>query len=191
MNWIDWILAAIVLVSAIAAFRKGFVRELISLAALVAGLVVAALAYHRAAAWFEDLTRSHEIALAAGFLALFLLVLALGLVVSIVAAKLIKTAGLQWFDRFLGGVFGLIRGVAVDCVLLLILVAFAIKPAAVRQSRLAPYVTTGARALALVMPADLKGQFRDGFQKFREGLGPQEKRTAQEGSGRAPMGVQR
>lgn len=179
-NWIDWILAAIVLVSVLAAIRKGFVRELISLAAVIAGLVVAALEYHRAAAWFEDLTRSHEVAQAAGFLVLFLAVLLLGLIVSVVAAKLVKTAGLQWFDRFLGGVFGLVRGVAVDCVLLMILLAFAIKPAAVKRSLLAPYVTTGARALALVMPSDLKAQFRDGFHKFRQGLAPEEKRTAQD-----------
>lgn len=179
-NGIDWVLAAIVLLSVLMAIRKGFVRELISLAALIAGLVIAALEYHRAAAWFEDLTRSHEIAQAAGFLALFLAVLVVGLIVSVLAAKLVKTAGLQWFDRFLGGVFGLIRGIAVDCVLLMILVAFAIKPAEVKGSLLAPYVSTGARALALVMPSDLKAQFRDGLAKFRQGLAPDVKRTAQD-----------
>ncbi len=87
-----------------------------------------------------------------------------------VVRKLIKSAGIEWFDRFLGGVFGLVRGVLVDAILLMALVAFAIKPEAVRQSVLAPYVTTGARAIALVMPGSLRAQFHLGFDKFQEEL---------------------
>ncbi len=169
-NWLDWVLAAVVVASVVAAMLKGFIRELISLAAVVAGLAIAALGYHRAAAWFEGLTRSREVALGAGFLTLFLGTLLLGALVSVLSRKLIKTAGIQWVDRFLGGIFGLIRGVLVDCVLLLILVAFAIKPEAVRQSTLAPYVTIGARFIALAMPGDLKQQFQVGFQKFRQAM---------------------
>ncbi len=145
-------------------------RELIALASVVAGLVIAALGYRRAAIGFEDLTRSREVALGGGFLALFLATLALGALVSVVTRKLIQTAGLQWFDRFLGGVFGLIRGVTVDCVLLMVLLAFAIKAEAVQHSSLAPYVTAGARVIALAMPQELKAQFRNGFEKFRQTL---------------------
>jgi membrane protein required for colicin V production len=176
-NWLDWIFAAIVVVSVIAAIMKGFVRELISLASLVVGLVVAAVAYPRAALWFEDLTKSHEIALGLGFLVLFLGVMLLGGLVSVLAGKLIKTAGIQWFDRFLGGVFGLVRGVIVDCILLLVLLAFAIKPGAVQQSSLAPYVTTGANVVSLAMPANLKAQFRLGFEKFRDTLIQKDKKA--------------
>ena len=169
-NWLDWTFAAIVALSVIAAVIKGFVRELISLASLVMAAVVAAVAYPRAALWFEDLTKSHEIALGLGFLVLFLGTLLLGSVVSLLVRKLIKTAGLEWFDRFLGAIFGLVLGVVVDCVLLFVLVAFALKPAAVQQSSLAPYVTTGARIISLAMPENLKAQFRLGFDKFRETL---------------------
>jgi membrane protein required for colicin V production len=169
-NWLDWTFAVIVGVSVIAAVIKGFVRELISLASLVVGLVVAALGYPRAALWFEDLTRSHEIALGLGFLVLFLGTLLLGSLLSLLARKLIKTAGIQWVDRFLGAVFGLVRGVLVDCVLLLVLLAFAIKPGAVEQSSLAPYVTTGSKMISLAMPANVKAQFRLGLEKLRETL---------------------
>ena len=169
-NWLDWIFAAIVAGSVIAGTLRGFTRELISVASLVAGIVVAAIAYPRAALWFEDLTKSHEVALGLGFLTLFLGTLLLGSVVSLLVRKLIKTAGIQWFDRFLGAVFGLVRGVLVNCVLLLVLLAFAIKPGAVQQSTLAPYVTSGAHIISLAMPANLKAQFRLGFDKFRETL---------------------
>ena len=169
-NWLDWTFAVIVAGSVIAAALKGFTRELISLASLVAGIVVAAIAYPRAALWYEDLTKSHEVALGLGFLTLFLGTLLLGSVVSLLARKLIKTAGIQWFDRFLGAVFGLVRGVLVDCILLLVLLAFAIKPGVVQQSALAPYVTAGANIISLAMPANLKAQFRLGLERFKETL---------------------
>ncbi len=176
-NWLDWTLAVVVVASIGAAIHKGFIRELISLASVVVGLTVAAIAYQRTAVWFEDLTRSREVALGAGFLLVFLGTLVLGALVSALAKKLIKTAGVQWFDRFLGGIFGLVRGVLIDCVLLMILVAFAMKPEAVRQSALAPYVTVGARVIAFAMPADLKTQFRAGFEKLRQALIQADKKT--------------
>jgi membrane protein required for colicin V production len=177
-NWLDCILAAIVVASVVTAMMKGFVQELISLASVLIGLVVAAFGYSRAALWFDDLTKSHEIALGLGFLVLFLGTLLVGALVGLLARKLIKTAGIQWFDRFLGGIFGLVRGVLVDAILLMAMLAFAIKPDAVRQSALAPYVTTGTRVIALVMPGNLRAQFHLGFEKFREALIQNDKASA-------------
>lgn len=167
----------VVVLSILAAAIKGFIRELISLASVVAALAIAAVGYIKTAVWFEDLTRSHEVALAVGFLSLFVCTLIVGGLVSVLARKLIKTAGLQSFDRILGAIFGIIRGIAVDCVLLLVLVAFAIKPEAVRQSILAPYITTGARVIAYAMPEDLKAKFRAGFEKFRQALTQQDQKA--------------
>jgi membrane protein required for colicin V production len=169
-NWLDWVLAAIVVASVVAAVLKGFVRDLIALASVVAGLVVAALGYQRASLWFDDLTRSHEVALGLGFLALFAGTLLAGALVSLLAKRLIKTAGLQWFDRFLGGIFGLVRGGVVDSILLMALLAFNIKPEAVQRSLLAPYVSAGARVIVLVMPANLKAEFQAGYGRFRQAL---------------------
>src|SRR5208337_2792126 len=169
-NWLDCILAAIVVASVVKAMMKGIVQALISLASVLIGLVVAAIGYSRTALWFDDLTKSHEIALGLGFLVLFLSTLLVGALVGVLARKLIKTAGIQWFDRFLGGVFGLVRGVLIDAILLMALMAFAIKPEAVRQSALAPYITTGTRVIVPAMPGNLRAQFRLGFEKFREAL---------------------
>jgi len=177
-NWLDWILVAVVVLSAAFAVRKGFVRELISLATVVAGVLLASLEYSRAAGWFEDLTKSREVALAAGFLLIFLAVLAAGVVIASLARLLVKTAGIEWFDRFLGGLFGIIRGVLVDCVLVMVLMAFSIKPESVERSRLAPYVSAGSRAIALAMPRDLENNFHSGFEKFREAVLQASRRAA-------------
>ncbi len=169
-NWLDGVLAAVVVVSVVTAMTKGFVTELISLATVIAGLIVAAVKYRQVAVYFEDITKSHEVALAAAFLTLFVGILILGALVSALARKLIKTAGIHWFDRFMGGVFGLVRGVLVDSVLLMVLVAFAIKPDSVKRAALAPCITTGARVIAQAMPSELKAQFHAGFEQFRQAL---------------------
>lgn len=169
-NWLDGVLAVIIVVSIIMAIGKGLIRELISLAALVVGIIVAAAEYTRAAYWFQDLTRSREIALAAGFLTIFVLILIAGAVISLIARFFIRRAGIEWFDRFLGGIFGLIRGVLIDSILLMIMLAFAIKPQAVQRSKLAPYVSTGARAMAYLMPQTLRNSFDEEFQKFRDAI---------------------
>jgi membrane protein required for colicin V production len=169
-NWLDWVLIGIVIASTAAAAVKGFIRELISLATLVAALVIAAVGYARAAVWFEDLTKSHTIALGAGFLALFLGTMLVGAAAAVAAKKLIQTAGLQMFDRFLGGAFGLVRGVLIDCVVLMAMLSFGIKAETVQQSVLAPFVSAGARVVVLAMPRSLKEQFAEGFGRFHQTL---------------------
>jgi membrane protein required for colicin V production len=181
-NWLDWVLAAIVLVSVITAIFKGFVGELISLASVVAGVVVAILNYGRIAPWFEDLTRSHAIALGISFLLLFFGTLAIGALVAALARRLIQRAELQWFDRFLGGIFGLVRGILVDCIVLLILMAFTIKGKAVQESMLAPYIISGSRVIAIFMPREVKKDFQAGLERFKLTLTQTEKKTLEDQS---------
>lgn len=176
-NWLDWVFATIVLVSVVTAIWKGFVAELISLASAIAALIVAALGYERLAPLLSGITRNQEVALGASFILLFAAVLVIGALVSIVAKKLVRKVQLQWFDRFLGGVFGLVRGLLVDCIVLLVMMAFAIQQAAIQKSVLAPYVTAGSELLAFVMPKDMKSDFRAGFEKFKQELKQTDKKA--------------
>jgi len=169
-NWLDWVLATIVFASVLTAIWKGFVAELVTLASVIAGLIIAAAGYERVAPLLGRFTQSHEIALGVSFLLLFVGTLLAGALVSVIARKLIQKADLQWFDRFLGGVFGLVRGLLVDCILLLVLMAFAIQQQAVQKSILAPYITAGSRVIALAMPGDVRNDFSSGFEKFKKTL---------------------
>ena len=169
-NWVDWVLATIVLVSVLTAIWKGFVAELVALASAITGLVIAAFNYERLAPLLQGITRSRGVALGVSFLLLFAAVMVVGALISILARKLIKKVQLQWFDRFLGGVFGLARGLLVDCIVLLVMITFAIQQPAVEKSALAPYFVAGSRVVALAMPSNLKGEFRAGFEKFKREL---------------------
>jgi len=169
-NWLDWVLVIIVFFSVVTALWKGFVGELIALASVITALIIAAYNYERVAPLLKAFTRTRGVALGVSFILLFAGVLVMGALVSILARRLIKKVELQWFDRFLGAVFGLLRGLLVDCVLLLVMMAFAIQPQAVRKSTLAPYVTAGSRVLALAMPGKMRSNFRVGFERFKKAL---------------------
>ena len=176
-NWVDWVLATIVLVSVLTAMWKGFVAELVALASAITGLVIAAFNYERLAPLFQGFTRSHGVALGVSFLVLFAAVMLVGVLVSILAKKLIKKVQLQWFDRFLGGIFGLARGLLVDCIVLLAMITFAIQQPAVEKSALAPYFIAGSRVVALALPSNLRSGFRAGFEKFKKELIQDDKQT--------------
>lgn len=169
-NWLDGVLLGIVALSVVAAMWEGLIRELISLASLITGVVVAALEYPRAAGWFRGYTDSPEVAKGLGFLALFLGILIAGALIAFLLRSIVQKAGLGWFDRLLGGLFGLVRGFAVCSVLLLAMVTFSLKGSVVQNSTLAPYVLLGARVVAAALPQDLRSQFQTGIGKFKKAL---------------------
>jgi membrane protein required for colicin V production len=169
-NWVDWVLATIVLVSVLTALWKGFVGELVALASAITGLVIAGFNYERLAPLLQVFTQSRGVALGVSFLLLFATVMLIGALISILAKKLIKKVQLQWFDRFLGGIFGLARGLLIDCIVLLVMITFAIQQGAVEKSALAPYFVAGSRVVALALPGSLRSEFRAGFEKFKKEL---------------------
>ena len=175
VTWLDLLLLTVFGVSVAISVWRGFIREIVSMISVVAALVVARMGYRWAGSFFEDLARNPQVARGIGFLALFFLVLVLGIIASTLLRRLVKTVGLTWFDRFLGGTFGVLRGLLIASVVLFVLTTFDIKRSVTENSLLAPYFVVGARAVVLVMPQELKAQFRDGYQKFRRALAESEK----------------
>jgi membrane protein required for colicin V production len=169
-NWLDWILALVVLFSVVSGAGEGLTKGIIGLASLVVGLALAAAGYHSFGDALGSLIHSRELAYGVAFFTLFVLVLIVGSLVARLAEKLVNTAGIRWLDRLLGLFFGLLRGIIADAVIVMVLLGFAIKPEAVRQSQLAPKVMDGSRALAALMPPDLRRQFDAGLAALERGL---------------------
>lgn len=163
-NWLDWVLAAIVFVSIVGGASEGLVRGLIGLASLVVGLAVAAAGYHGLGNALGSWIHSQNVAYGTAFLALFILVLIVGAIISSVAAKLIKDAGIRWLDKLLGLGFGLVRGLIGAAIVIMVMVAFALAPQALRNSQLRPVAMSSVRSMAGMMPSDLRQQFEAGLE---------------------------
>ncbi len=170
MHWshwtfLDFVFLGIVLLSTGFALTKGLVREVVSLVALLSGLVLAVLYYPVTAAWFKDWVRTETLADLIGFMILFLGCLLVGAIISFLINRFVKAASLEWVDRLLGAVFGFLRGWAVASIIVVALVAFPVKENVLAHSVLAPYLLAGARAVVLVVPKDLKAKFYEEYKK--------------------------
>ncbi len=111
-------------------------------------------------------------------LALFFGIVVAGALIAYLLRSIVQKVGLGWFDRFLGGLFGLVRGFVICSVLLLAMVAFSIKIAVVQDSTFAPYVLLGARVVAAGLPRDLSSQFQTGLERFRKALIERDKKAS-------------
>jgi membrane protein required for colicin V production len=172
VNVADWVILAIIGISVLMAASQGFMFEAISLAGLIVGYMLAAWEYHVVAAWFAPYVKSQWIADIIGFIAILLAVIILAGIIGRLARWLLKEVGLHWFDRILGGAFGLVRGSLTAAIVLLGFTTFNPQSSWLEGSRLAPYFLVVARGASWLAPYDVRARFRQGADavtKFKAG----------------------
>jgi membrane protein required for colicin V production len=153
MNVLDIVLLLIVVGSLAAGLIKGLVSELISVLGVAAGIVLGL-------EWGPDLAlllgrwiRPEAAARTVGFVVVFLGALLLAGFLSWVLGKLVSASPLSPGNRMAGGVFGLARGLLLALIVVMGLGLFLdAETALLRDSRLTPYLGSGARALAPLLP---------------------------------------
>ena len=170
MNWLDIVILIITALSVIGGLRKGLVREVLGLAAVIVGLLCGLWFYGMGASLVEPVVKSKPAANAIGFFLVIGAVVGAGFLVSLLIEKLLKLIHLSCLNRLLGGVFGFLRAVLVTALIILALMAFTSKPPprSVVGSRLAPYVIETARVMAGAAPHELKEGFRASYEKIKE-----------------------
>jgi membrane protein required for colicin V production len=175
MNMFDIAVLAVVALSAIFAFARGFVREALS---IVAWAGAALIAYYGFAPVYRILAKAIHTPLlayvidgAGVFLAsLIVLTIATGYI-----ARFLRFDALSPIDRTLGLLFGLLRGAAVVCLAYLLLevgVPPSDRPGWVNHARSAPFLAEGADMLRGMLPRSLQ-------LKSAEVAGPAESAMAQ------------
>jgi membrane protein required for colicin V production len=167
-TFFDFLFAGIVLLSTIFALRKGIIREIVSMAALIGGLVLAGLYYRVPAARLAAYTRTESVAELLGFLIIFVGCILIGIIVAFLINRFAKAASLKWIDRLLGGIFGFLRGWAISSVLAVALIAFPFQENMIARSVLAPFLLAGARAAIILVPQNLKDKFNEQYRKVLE-----------------------
>jgi membrane protein required for colicin V production len=161
----DYIFVVIMIISIGLAMTKGLMREIISLLALIGGFLLAALYYRSFGGYFANFTKTEAIANLIGFMIVFLGCLIIGAILAFLVNRFVKMASLQWVDRLLGGVYGLIRGWAIASIIVLALIAFPVSENMLARSVFAPYLLAGARTAAYMIPQKMKDDFCQGYQK--------------------------
>jgi len=165
---VDWFICAIVLFSIITAAMQGFFSEALTTAGLIVGYVVAAWQYRHLAEWFEGFFKNPWLAEILGFLIIFFAIVLLFGIAARVARWIMKEAGLSGFDRFLGGVLGLVRGGLMVAVILMGMTAFEPASKLLQNSQLAPYFLVVGRAAIWLAPSDLRARFYQGLELLHQ-----------------------
>ncbi len=167
LNGLDVLVLAIILYSVVQGFIKGMTRQIISIGALVVGLLLAAWYYARGAALLVPYFRQWEIAAFVSFILIFIGVKLVGVGVGYLVGKVLSAAELRWFDRVLGAFFGFAKGFLLSAVLFLGLLVFPFDLRWVKSATTAPYLLRGARFIAAITPPEIKVRFDEGMTKLR------------------------
>jgi len=142
MDWplptADIVLLILILVSALIGLVRGLLREVLSLASWFAAFMLALYFAPVAAGYLESHFADEAVRLVVGFIAIFVVTLIAGGIAQWLLRKLVETSGLSGTDRFLGFLFGSVRGVLVCIIALVAMRPFAETSNWWQQSQLTP-----------------------------------------------------
>ncbi len=157
MATLDWIFVCVLLVSLLLGAWRGLVFEVLSLLSWVAAYVLARWLAMDAAHYLPMSGSSETMRFAAGFVLVFVVCLMLGGLVAVVVKKLVSAVGLSPFDRALGALFGVVRGVLLLLVATLLASMTPVTASSVWQESTG--VATGVKVLKglkPMLPAELE-----------------------------------
>jgi len=167
MTFIDWLIVVVLLVSVLSAAKNGFFLEVFSLAGVVVGLLLASWNYQRLLPWITRWIHTLAVAEALSFLLIALGVMLLAGLLGRIIRWSVHSIGLGWADRFIGAVFGLVKGCVLVTLAVLVVAAFLPQATWFQKSRLAPYFLTAAHQASVVTPYELGERIRQGVAVIR------------------------
>ncbi len=121
LNLADWFILIVLIASGIISFARGFTKEFLSLFLWLAAFIAAISLEYLATPKINEFIGNKEISKIISYIAVFVIFIFIGGMIIKFISKLIKWSGASGFDRFLGVVFGLIRGSIVLFVIFLLL----------------------------------------------------------------------
>ena len=121
LNPADWFILVVLIASGIISFTRGFTKEFLSLFLWVAAFIAAISLEFLATPKINEFIGNEEIYKIISYIFVFVIFIFVGGIVIKFISKLIKWSGASGFDRFLGVLFGLIRGLIVLFAIFLLL----------------------------------------------------------------------
>jgi len=167
-NWFDVVLIIIIAIAVIIGIIKGLVRQIIGIAAVVVGLILAMNYFDYVAEFLSQYIKNNMFSRFLGFLAIFFGTVIAGGILSWLLSKLMK-GPLILVNRVLGAALGLIEGILICGVIVLAQMMFPVNQDHLYGSELAPYCARMTRVVYSMIPEDVKTQFNDTYDKIVKG----------------------
>ncbi len=156
MNWLDFVIILVVIGFVAAAYSAGLIREVVTLVAVLLGIVIAGALYNKLAKDVLVFLSDEDAARAISFLILFGAVYLFGQIMAYILKTGASLVMLGWADHIGGAVFGLFKGLLVVQVLLVLFAAYpSLKlDGAIEDSHLGGYFVDDVPFALQIMPGD-------------------------------------
>ncbi len=156
MTLFDYLVLFVLVCSVLVSMLRGLMKEALSLMAWVAAFVIANTYSDQLAAMLPEAIPGTTMRLIVAFIALFIGVRILMMLLTMAVDALVKAGGLSVIDRALGSVFGLARGVLIVVAAVLLCGMTEIPQQDFwRQALLRPLAETAARSVMPYLPSGL------------------------------------
>lgn len=189
LNWVDYIIVALVLLTTLSGFSRGLLREILSLLTLVAAYVVATLfagtlstsitntdSVQHAMTQMSHSGGSAEpvsqLALGVSFTILFVTTVIIGSIICFIINYAFNKGTLGVGNRFLGGLFGIAKGLAISLALVFILQLTAMGDSSFwRESAIVKQMQPAVQAIGKQVSPSLNN-LKEKFEKTMQTMTP-------------------
>jgi membrane protein required for colicin V production len=152
----DFLVLFVLICSIVISTFRGLVKEVLSLVSWIAAFIVANAYSEDLAGMLPDMISSNMMRLIVAFVALFLGVRLLMMLLSLAVEAMVKAGGLTLADRGLGGLFGLGRGIVIVLAVVLLCGVTSIPQQAFwKEALLSPLAETAALTVKPFLPGDI------------------------------------
>jgi membrane protein required for colicin V production len=121
ISMLDWIVLVVIVFSTLISIKRGFVKEALSLATLIAAMVISRLFGPQVSTLLIDHIEVASLRNVAAYMSLFVATLVTGGLINTLIVQMVHLAGLSGFDRLLGMLFGFARGLLVVVIAIAVL----------------------------------------------------------------------
>jgi membrane protein required for colicin V production len=164
MEWVDWIILAVLLGAVLGGMAQGLFRTVCSLAGLILGVALACWNYARVAVVFKPIVEVDGIADVIGFLLIAVLVMCLANLTGIMLSKMFRWMGLGCIDMLGGAIVGFVQGALLVTIGVLVTVAFFPQTAWLTQAELPRFFIGACHLSTSLTPDDLSERVRQGLK---------------------------
>ena len=144
LNLTDWSILVILIASGVISLSRGFTKEFLSLFLWLAAFVAAISLEFLATPKINEYIGNEEVSKIISYIVVFIIFIFLGGILIKFISKLIKWSGASGFDKFLGVLFGLTRGLVVIFVIFLLLPSSLKSTDLIINSKITPIIQTYA-----------------------------------------------
>jgi len=172
MNPVDMVVIAVILLSALLAFARGFVAEVVSIATWIGGAVITLYALPYALPIAQQYIKHEMLAYAAAAAVVFIVSVIILTVIGGQLSSVVQNSRLSAIDRSLGFAFGIFKGAVIVSVAFLFfawLVPASEFPSWLTAARSEPFLRRGATMLIDVVPEGIRKEALARSETFRRG----------------------